>query len=79
MKFLRHFSDQKLIDISVKSVAELLEYLITNQAEEQIKNATEKWMSNQLEVIGKYDVVAEDITVINHVRGESFKNFAYSL
>lgn len=79
LKFLSHFTEAELIEISCKSITEFCEYLIANKASEQIKDSTIKWMSNQLEIVGKYDVVAEDITLINHVRGKSLKNFAYRL
>jgi len=65
LKLLAHLTEPELIELSLKSIRELLEYLIANNAEEQIQNATERWMSNQLDVIGKYDVLAEDITLIS--------------
>jgi PAS domain S-box-containing protein len=76
LKFLSHYSDAELIEISLKSVSEILNYLANNKVSEQIENSLQKWVANQLQVIGKYDIVAEDITLLNHVRGRSLKNFA---
>jgi len=77
LKFLKNLSDAQLIEISKKSVAEILDSLANNNAFEHIQNSTKKWVSDQLEVVGKYDVAAEDITLLNYVRGKSLKNFAY--
>jgi PAS domain S-box-containing protein len=77
LNFLSHFSDEQLIEISSISLKELFGYLAQNNASEQISSSTEKWLSNQLEVVGKYDVAAEDITLISHVRGKSLKNYAF--
>lgn len=79
LKFLAQYSDEQLIEISMGSVAELLGYLINNKPAEQIDNSLQKWLANQLDVVGKYDIAAEDITLLNHVRGKSLRNFAYKL
>ncbi|MHA4846689.1 PAS domain-containing sensor histidine kinase [Flavitalea antarctica] len=79
LNFLRHLSDEAIIDIALTSLREILWYLVNNNAEEQISVSTERWLTNQLQVVGKYDIAAEDITLINHVRGKSLKSFAFKL
>lgn len=77
LKLLSHLSDEQLVEIAITSLKEILGYLVDNNAREQISNATQRWLSNQLEIVGKYDVVAEDITLLFHVRGKSLKNYAF--
>src|SRR4051812_8611989 len=76
LNFLQHLDDEQIIELSNESTAEILRYLSRNKAREQIEDSLNKWLSNQLEVVGKYDIVAEDITLINHVRGKVFKKWA---
>ena len=76
LKLLTKYTDAQLIEITMQSVTEILTYLANNDAVNQIKNSLSKWLSNELQIVGKYDVAAEDITLLNHVRGRSFKDFA---
>ena len=77
LKYLSHFTDEQMIEISSTSLKEILGFLIENKAAEQINISTQRWLSNQLEVVGRNDIVAEDITLLNHVRGKSLKNYAF--
>lgn len=77
LKYLSHFSDEQLLEISKDSLTEIFSYLIDNNTAEYINLSTRRWLSNQLEIVGKYDIAAEDITLISHVRGKSLKNFAF--
>lgn len=71
---LRHrFTDDQLVEISKSTSSEYLTYLIENRSDEQIRESTEKWLSDQLEVIGKFQIVAQDITLLNYAREQSFK------
>ena len=79
LKFLSQYSDEQLIEISANSLKEIFDYLVNNNAYEQIEISTERWLTNQLEVVGKNDIAAEDITLINYLRGKSLKNFAFRL
>ncbi len=77
LKFLSHLTDEELLQISKTSLLELFNFLITNEAGEQIANSTEKWLSNQLDIVTKHDIAAEDITLVFHVRGKSLINYAF--
>ena len=67
------FTDEQLIERSKISSAEYFNYLIQNKSYEQIKASTEKWLADQLEIIGKFQITAKDITLINYVREQAFK------
>jgi PAS domain S-box-containing protein len=77
LKLLSHYSDEELVNLSVKSSSEFLEYIANNNALEQITNSVTKWIANQMVVVDKYDVIAEDITLLNHVRSKNLKSFAH--
>jgi len=76
LKFLSQYSDIELIALSIASIEELLTYLANNDAANQIDHSLQKWISNQMEIVNKYDIVAEDVTLLNHVRGRVLKKFA---
>jgi PAS domain S-box-containing protein len=76
LRLLSNYSDEQLLEISSESIKEILGYLANNQASEQIASSLQKWIANQMVVVDKYDIVAEDITLLSHVRSKSLKNFA---
>ena len=75
MKKLVHFSEEQLLEISRISMVEYLGYLAKNQARVQIETSLEKWIKDELELIGKFELLAEDITLINFVRFKAFRRF----
>lgn len=68
-------SQHELVEMSQEGTKELFQYLIENRAKDQITNALGKWLKDQLDIIGKFDIVAEDINTINFIRGKGFKEF----
>jgi PAS domain S-box-containing protein len=70
---LSRFSEEELIELSKKTSTEYLEFLAENRAYDQIKNSSEKWLQDQLEIVGKFQIVAPDITLINYLRQQAFK------
>jgi PAS domain S-box-containing protein len=75
LRRLQHFSDEQLLEISRGSMTEYLTYLSGNKAAELIKVVLDRWLKDQLEVIGKFELEAADITLITHIRNKSFRNF----
>ena len=75
MKLLKNYSFEERVAIEKKNLTELLTNLSKNEARQHIENSVQKWKRNQLSVIGKDDVVAEDITLIIYLRRKSFLYF----
>jgi PAS domain S-box-containing protein len=69
------YSDEQIIAIAEESAREYLTYLAGNKAYEQLNVSMNKWFRNQLEVVGKDDIVAEDISLIGYLRSRSLKKF----
>jgi PAS domain S-box-containing protein len=76
LKFLSRFSDDEILEISKVSVAEFLTSLIENKSFEFIKESLDRWIADQLEVVGKFEVQSNDITLINYIRAVSLKHYA---
>jgi PAS domain S-box-containing protein len=70
---LQRFSKEDLIEISKKTSTEYLSYLKENRAYDQIKDSSEKWINDQLNVIGKFQITGPDITLINYIRQQAFR------
>ena len=75
LKALSHFNDEQLEALSMTTSAEFLNYLAENKAEEQIDKSIANWAANRLPTIDKYDVSAEDITLITYMRKQGMLNF----
>lgn len=71
----QRFSKEELQKVSMKSSSEYLSYLKNNRAHDQIKESSDKWMKDQLEIIGKFQIVGQDITLISYVRQQAFRKF----
>jgi PAS domain-containing protein len=75
LKLLGHLSEAELYQFSKATTIEFLTFLSQNKAKQQIETSLQKWMSNQLPLIGKYDIDARDITILNYVRAKLLKNW----
>lgn len=75
LKYLKHFSEEQLFELSKKGSIELLTYLANNKANDQIRVSLKNWLNDELGIIGKFELVAEDITLINHIRQAGLEKF----
>jgi PAS domain S-box-containing protein len=72
---LQRFSKEELHEISKKTSTEYLTYLMENRAYDQVKDSAGKWMADQLDIIGKFQISGQDITLINYVRQQALRKF----
>ncbi|MBC7827933.1 MAG: PAS domain-containing protein [Chitinophagaceae bacterium] len=75
LKFFESLPEERILEIAKATSVEFLNYLAKNKAREQVESALKKWLSNQLPVINKDEIVAEDITLINYVRKQVLLHF----
>ncbi|MEI6950681.1 ATP-binding protein [Paraflavisolibacter sp. H34] len=75
LRLLAHYSDDQLVALAKSSMTEFLGMLIQNRVTELIEQSLERWKADQLEVIGQFELVAEDIYLINYVRSRAFRLF----
>jgi len=75
LKYFTTFSDEQLIEMAMKANEELLSALAGNKAREYAEKALAKWNSNDIEVIEKGDLVAEDITLVAFIRTKLLRKF----
>ena len=75
LKFLQHLNEEEKFQLSKKTSAEFLAYLSENRVRQQIEDSLRRWLDNQLPILGKYDIDAKDITIINYVRAKVLKHW----
>lgn len=75
LKLIEHLSTGELINLTTESSSEFLNYLAQNKASEYIQLSTTRWKDNQLPLIDKYEIVAEDISLVTYLRKRVFTHF----
>lgn len=75
LKYLKHFTEEELMEFSTTSMTGFLQFLAENKGRDQIEQSLAKWKADQLPIIGKLEVNAEDISLINYIRGKSMRSF----
>src|SRR5689334_1031258 len=60
---LRYTEDQ-IKQLAITAAKDYLQYLAENRAFDQLTGSMEKWIHNRLEIVGKLEVSAQDITLI---------------
>ncbi|MEI6948599.1 ATP-binding protein [Paraflavisolibacter sp. H34] len=75
LKKLASYSDEQLVEMTQHSMQEYLELLAQGKAAELIELSLERWKADQLEIIGRFELVAEDIYLIHYIRQRAFRLF----
>lgn len=75
LKLLPQLEDQQLIEMGRSPLIELLQSLEENKIDEYITSAIDRWVNNQLPNLKSEQIKADDITIINFVRKQSFIQF----
>ncbi|RYY90618.1 MAG: hypothetical protein EOO15_01855 [Chitinophagaceae bacterium] len=75
LKHLSRFSFEELMALTLESQRAFLESLAANRAMDYIRQSVQRWVGNELQVLHYYDVIVEDITMLNYIRGEALRHF----
>jgi PAS domain S-box-containing protein len=75
LRFFDQVSEEDMVAMSVPSTTEFMDAIIQNEVRQHIEKAQEKWVANQLDIIDKHDVAAEDITLVSYIRKKAFLAF----
>ncbi|HYC85133.1 MAG TPA: PAS domain-containing protein [Chryseosolibacter sp.] len=76
LKKLEHMSEEQVVQLTKGSAADFLQLLANNQAREQLRITLDRWVKDQLNVMSKYEVRAEDITGVNFARAKALKQWS---
>lgn len=75
LKFFNRLSPEELFEMTKPGQVEFLNHLSKGKVKEHLESSMQRWLSDQLPLIGKYDVEAKDITIAAHIRSKVLKYF----
>jgi signal transduction histidine kinase len=77
LKYFTSFSEDELITLSKKSNTEFLTAVSFNKLDDFINKSTNEWKANNLPLIDRNQIEAEDLTLVSLVRRKAFRNFLW--
>ncbi len=75
MKYFSAIPEQDRMKVSLEPTLEFWSYIVRGEMQEQIADALEKWVNNQLPIIGRDQLVAEDLTKAQYIRRTALMHF----
>jgi signal transduction histidine kinase len=75
LKYFENLSEEQMLAVSRPPLLEFLTHLSKNRASEYIRLMLDRWQTDQLPGVGKGDIIANDISLMNHIRKKSFLKF----
>jgi len=74
LKYFTSMGDEKLFELGMVSNEKMLTLLSQNKSNEFIDQSTNDFITNQLPIINREDILIEDITLVSPVRRKAFRN-----
>ncbi|MBS1684230.1 MAG: PAS domain S-box protein [Bacteroidetes bacterium] len=68
MKYFSAIPPEDRLKVSLEPTIEYWSYIVRGEMDAQIEDALQKWVNNQLPIIGRDQLVAEDITKAQYIR-----------
>jgi PAS domain S-box-containing protein len=76
LKYFENLTEEELVAFSMVTSKQFLEYFAENRASDLIEDSIKQWLSDKLpQNIGRYQLSADDITIISFIRKQSFIKF----
>ncbi len=75
LKPLSKYSNEALIQLSIESYKESLTALTKNDISSHIEKNVQKWVTNQLLVVDRTEIAAEDITLGAFIKRKAYNHF----
>lgn len=77
MKLFKSFTQDQLVELGTNNTINSLTFLSENKASELIENMIKSWLNNEIPVIAKEEVVANDLTLVSFIRRKAFRDFLH--
>lgn len=75
LRLLNNMDEKQILEIGRGPLLDLLQHLEENKMDEYITSVIDRWVNNQLPHLKSEQIKADDITMINFVRKQSFLQF----
>lgn len=73
LRYLVSMSEEEIFRASLDSNTRLLTSLQNRNPHEYIETTTRNWVTNQLPLVSRDQIIVEDITLINYLRKKTFR------
>lgn len=77
LNFFKHLPFERIFELSKPNQQEFLAHLAKGDIQTHISLSVQRWLSDQLPLIGKYDVEAKDLTLALYARSKALKHFIH--
>ncbi|MGN6568445.1 MAG: PAS domain-containing protein, partial [Flavipsychrobacter sp.] len=78
LDFFQSMSEDELVQMSIPSHSDFLTAVEENRLDELIETSISKWINDELEIVSRYDIKAEDITLGSYIRKKALSKFITS-
>ena len=75
LKYFASLSEGEMVDLLKKTNTENLRLISQNKIKEQIQIANNSWVNNQISLLSRDEIVAEDIAKTSYMRSQCFLKF----
>jgi signal transduction histidine kinase len=75
LKYFAHIPEESILELSKTASKDFYTHAVNNTLEEHLHHALDQWKQNQLPLISKDQVVAQDITLAGYVRRKVWTKF----
>ncbi|MBS1687893.1 MAG: PAS domain-containing protein [Bacteroidetes bacterium] len=75
LNFFQSMSEEEIISMSIPSHTEFLTAVEENRIDEQIEKSLKLWVDDQMGIVGRYDIKAEDLTLGSYIRKRALSKF----
>src|SRR4051794_6282759 len=75
LKLFQSYTEKQLIELGVYSAKESLTFLGVNKGKELIEHSVRMWQNNEIPMISRDAIVADDITLVSFIRRKAFRDF----
>lgn len=73
LRYFSGFSREEVFQMSLKTTALMISAIASGNVEEYVDEVRSNWIKNQLPVVSRDQVQAEDITLVNYIRRKTFR------
>lgn len=75
LKLFQSYTEEQLIRLGVQNIKDSLTFFAANKGRELIEHSVKMWLNNEIPMISRDAIVADDITLISFIRRKAFRDF----
>jgi len=75
LKLFQSYTEEQLIQLGIQSVKNSLTFFAANKGRELIEHSVKMWLNNEIPMISRDAIVADDITLVSFIRRKAFRDF----